>query len=194
MIVKLPEISKPYFELYLHWIYTSKLDDDALDYVDGAPGFVHTYARFQQAIHEVARQYLWDLILSVSCTLADHLIKLWIYAGLLGDAACQNIISDELVHWYLNNQDIPTAMSPSTIAFVDEHTTSERPLRQFCIDWIDSESVVASTEHKEGCLGETAPKWLLLGVLSYKMRRESGDWEGEGDPRNASKEGRYWVP
>lgn len=195
VIVKVPEISKFYFVMYWHWVYTSKLDEEALDCEDGTPRFVehHRQLQLQHEDDETMRAYTRCEVLRDSSILASHLIRFWICADLLGDAECQDAISDELTKWFLDKH-IPTAISASTIAFVDEKTEPGCELRQFCIDWADNELVAGS---KIACLrgwfDPTAPKWLLLGVLSFKLRREEGDWEGGEDPRKASKEGRYHV-
>jgi hypothetical protein len=192
VVVNVPGISATYFEMYCHWVYTSELDYEALDYDDGAPCFVELNSRLQEETDEGEREHLLDAIPEHSSILADHLIRFWIHADHFEDAKCQNTISDELTNWFFNEY-IPTSISPSTIAFVDKQTRPGCPLRQFCIDWVDSDPVVGSKRSKRECLGEKAPKWLLLGLLSAKMRREEGEWEEEGDPREASKKGRYYV-
>jgi hypothetical protein len=193
-VVKLPEISTTYFEMYWHWLYTGELNGNALDYVDGTPYFLNR--QLYDDNHEFMRGHLLqNEALKDSSLLADRLIRFWVYADLLGDNECQDKILDELVEWFLD-EDIPTAISPATIAFVDENTEPGCPMRQFCIDWIDTESARAeSKESKRDCLSEKAPKWLLLGLLSTKMCREEGVWEGQDfeDPRVSCKEGRYSV-
>jgi hypothetical protein len=193
VILKVPEISTPYFVMYWHWVYTSKLDDEALDYEDGTPRFVEHHRQPQRKDDETMRAYTRCEVLRDSSILASHLIRFWICADFLGDAECQDTISDELAKWFLDKH-IPTAISASTIAFVDEKTRPGSPIRRFCIDWADNKLVAGS---KIACLrgwfDPTAPKWLLLGALSFKLRREEGDWERGEDPRKASKEGRYHV-
>jgi hypothetical protein len=192
VVVKVPKISPTYFEMYCHWVYTSELDYEALDYDDGAPCFVELNSRLQEETDEGERDDILDAISEQSRILADHLIRFWIHADLFEDAKCQNTISDELTKWFFNEH-IPTSFSPSTIAFVDEQTRPGCPLRQFCIDWIDNESGAGSKGSKRECLGVKAPKWLLLELLSLKMRREEGEWEDEEDPREAPKKGRYYI-
>lgn len=195
-VVKLPEISTTYFEMYWHWLYTGELDGRALDYVDGTPYFLkHNRQLYDHNYGFMRGHLLQNEELKDSSLLADRLIRFWVYADLLGDDDCQNKISDELTQWFLD-KNIPTAISPATIAFVDENTGPQCPLRQFCIDWIDNESAAGSRESKRDCLTEKAPKWLLLGLLSTRMCREEGVWEGQEyeDLRGSSKELRYWVP
>ena len=118
-------------------------------------------------------------------------MRLWTRTAVLMDVSFQNIVSDELVRWLLDRRSL-TFMSTKTFDFVDKHTGSEtpvNPLRQMCIDWADLE---LSSENNMKVLTESAPKWLVSGLLVSKVCRENGGWTD--DPRRMPMRRRYHVP
>jgi hypothetical protein len=120
--------------------------------------------------------------------LINDLMLLWTHGDFLGDVHFQNIVSDELVKWLLLHKQFLTIMPMKTFAFVDEFTGPECPLRQILIDWADLE---LTSEMNMKDLSETAPKWLMSGLLLSKIRREDGAWKD--DPRRGPTKERYHV-
>ena len=176
--VRLLGIEARYFKVYAHWIYSSQLDIALL-------GHHRTTAPRPQVGRDAEKAKLDN------GELVDDLMRLWTRTAVLMDASFQNTVSDELVRWLVDRRSL-TFMSTKTFDFVDKHTGSEtpvNPLRQMCIDWADLE---LSSENNMKVLTESAPKWLVTGLLVSKVCRENGGWKD--DPRRMPMKRRYHVP
>jgi hypothetical protein len=176
--VRLLGIEARYFKVYAHWIYSSQLDIALL-------GHHRTTVQRPQVGRNAEKAKLDN------GELVDDLMRLWTRTAVLMDASFQNTVSDELVRWLLDRRSL-TFMSTKTFDFVDKHTGSEtpvNPLRQMCIDWADLE---LSSENNMKVLTESAPKWLVTGLLVSKVCRENGRWRE--DPRRMPMKSRYHVP
>jgi hypothetical protein len=178
--VRLPDIEARYFRVYTHWVYSSQLDIALL-------GHHRTTVQRPLAVRDAEKARLGN----INGELVDDLMRLWRQVACLRDAPFQNIVSDELVRWLLDRRSL-TRMSMKTFDFVDEYTVPEDrvdPLRRMCIDWADIE---LTSETNMRVLTETAPKWLVSGLLVSKMCGENGGWKE--DPRRIPIKRRYHVP
>jgi hypothetical protein len=179
---KVPAIEARYFKVYTHWVYSSQLDIALLGcrMTTGHRPEVSFLRHATEAERDIARRDNADLI--------NDLVRLWADGDFLGDVQFQNIVSDELVEWLLVKEKCLTLMPTATFSYFNNNTLPECPLRQILIDWADLE---LTSERGMKSLGETAPKWLVTGVLLSKIRREDGKWKE--DPREGAVKERYHV-
>ena len=173
-VLRLPNLSAKYFKMYWHWVYEPRLDYKALGYCpSGNPRFVDLHInpptgmkQCVMAAHQIHEAEEPEV-------LADSLVRLWFLGDFLGDVKLQNIIADELATWYVDCG-MPSSISESTIAYVEEHTAAgtverEHLLRQLCIDWADRKF-----REEEDMLefSRTAPRWMTSGLLYNKTQKE----------------------
>jgi hypothetical protein len=160
MLVRLPELEARYFGVYAKWIYSSKLDTALLGHQVPTVHQAQDVPDAEKAKLENGR-------------LVDDLMRLCTDDVFFDDVSFQTIVFCELEKWLTHRRwRSLVLLSKKTIDFVDEDLDPENPLRQLCIDWADSE---LTSEIDMKVLTETAPKWLLSGLLVAKMGREKGD-------------------
>ena len=192
VVVKLSSIDSVSFKVYTHWVYGSQLDSGAMGYhmlkVPQSEDFTTRGRHETTLVSKAEREATQKATLDLCSELAHYLMRLWTHADFLGDARFQNTIADELVKRLLD-RNTPTVIHMKTFALVDEQTESDCPLRQICIHWADRE-LTKKSDMK--VFSETAPKWLMSGLLFSKIRREQGRWEE--DPRRVPTKRRYHVP